>query len=133
MQLSITTDYAKDTGNPESYLRCIADASFSHIHWCHQWSTDFLYSRREIEHIKKCLRGYGLELLDLHASHGQERSWTSSREYERLAGVELVQNRIEMTAQLGGDVIVIHIPHKPGNTRRLQKPYPEEITLVHAN
>lgn len=115
MKLSITTDYATSTGDPEPYLGRIADAGFSHVHWCHQWNTDFLYSRWEIEHSEKCLKNHGLKLLDLHASHGQEKSWTSAREWERLAGVELVQNRIEMAAQLGGDVVIIHIPAQPGN------------------
>ena len=42
--LSITTDYAKDVGDPSPYLRSIAEAGFSHLHWCHQWNTDFLYA-----------------------------------------------------------------------------------------
>lgn len=36
MQLSITTDYAKDTGNPSKYLKDIVEAGFTHIQWCHQ-------------------------------------------------------------------------------------------------
>ena len=108
--LSMTSDYAADTGSPEPYLKGIADAGFSHVHWCHQWSTDFLYSAPEIEQIQKWLQEFGLELLDLHASGGQEKNWWSSREYERLAGVELVRNRIEMTAALSADVAILHVP-----------------------
>jgi sugar phosphate isomerase/epimerase len=111
--LSITTDYAKDTGDPSPYLRHIAEAGFSHIHWCHHWNTDFLYSRWEIEQIRKWLGEYGLQLLDLHGSAGNEKGWTSSQEYQRLAGVELVRNRIEMTAYLSADVVIMHVPADP--------------------
>lgn len=113
--LSVTTDYMKDKGDPSPYLRRIADAGFTHVHWCHQWCTDFLYSRSEIEQIGRWLAEYGLRLLDLHASAGSEKNWASPREYERQAGVELVQNRIEMTARLGGDVAIMHVPDEPGS------------------
>lgn len=113
--LSITTDYATvDKGDPSPYLRRIADAGFSHIHWCHHWNTDFVYSRWEVEQIRKWLVEYGLTLLDLHASVGPEKNWYSAKEHERLAGVELVKNRIAMTARLSGDAVVMHIPRTPG-------------------
>ncbi len=110
MELSVTTDYARDTGNPQPYLRRIADAGFSHIHWCHHWCTDFMYSKWEIDQIEEWLKDYGLRLLDLHATAGQEKNWGSQREYERLAGLELVRNRIAMASQLGSDVIIMHAP-----------------------
>jgi sugar phosphate isomerase/epimerase len=115
VKLSVNTDYAKGTGDPSQYLRRIADIGFSHVHWCHHWNTDFLYSKWEIEEIQKWLTNCELQLLDLHGSIGTEKNWTSPREYERLAGVELVQNRVEMTAQLGGKVIVMHVPNESMN------------------
>lgn len=111
--LSIATDYVKDSGSPEPYLKRIAEAGFSHVHWCHHWRTDFVYSDHEIEQIAKWLRDFGLELNDLHASAGVEKAWVSTVEYERLAGVELVKNRIDMTARLLSDVIVMHIRREP--------------------
>ncbi len=48
--------------------------------------------------------------MNLHASHGNKKYWVSQREYQRLAGIELVKNRIHMTDRLGGDTIIIHIP-----------------------
>ena len=81
MQLSMTTDFVRDKGNPEPYLRRIADAGFSHVHWCHQWNTDFLYSRPEIEQIRAWLAGCGLQTLDLHASAGVEKNWASLLEH----------------------------------------------------
>lgn len=112
--LSITTDYKKDTQNPTPYLKRIADAGFSHIHWCHQWYTDFIYSEHEIAHIKKTLNDFSLQLLDLHASDGIEKNWSSGLEYERLAGVELVKNRIHMANKLGSDVIIMHATEYSG-------------------
>ena len=41
--LSMSTDYAEDTGSPELQLRRIAEAGFTHVHWCHHWDDDFLY------------------------------------------------------------------------------------------
>jgi sugar phosphate isomerase/epimerase len=108
--LSITSDYFQSYGDPRPYLERIAAAGFTHIHWCHQWNTDFLYSTPEIDQIERWFADYNLRLLNLHASHGREKYWCSLREYQRRAGVELVQNRIHMTAQLGADVIIIHVP-----------------------
>ncbi|MFH1023227.1 MAG: sugar phosphate isomerase/epimerase family protein [Planctomycetota bacterium] len=120
MDISITTDFAKDTGDPSPYLRQIAEAGFTHIHWCHQWNTDFLYSESEIAQIERWLNEYKIRLLDLHASAGKEKNWASPRDYERLAGVELVKNRIDMTARLGGHAIVLHVPPEsdPSAVRR---------------
>ncbi len=106
---SINTDYIKDHDNPEPYLRQIAEAGFSHIHWVHHWKGDFLYSRSEIDQIGRWLKEYGLKLNDLHATEGREKFWLSTEEYARLAGVELVKNRLDMTAVLGGDAIVLHV------------------------
>ncbi len=113
--LSVTTDYAKDTGDPSPYLKRIAEAGFSYIHWCHHWNTDFLYSKWEIEQIKKWLDEYGLKLLDLHGSDGKEKAWASPQEYQRLSGIELVKNRIDMTAYLSADVVIMHVPSDPGS------------------
>ena len=121
--LSITTDYAADQGCPEPYLRQIAEAGFSHVHWCHQWNTDFMYSDWEILQIGQWLDEFGLALLDLHASDGKEKRWASPREYERLSGVDLVKNRIDfagrLTKEAGAAAIVMHIP---GPAERSQDP-----------
>jgi len=110
----LTSDYARGTGDPSPYLKRIAEGGFTHVHWCHQWNTDFLYSRWEIARIGEWLAEYGLKLLDLHGSVGPEKNWASPREYERLAGMELVANRVEMAARLGGEVVIMHAPGEPG-------------------
>ena len=127
--LSMTTDYANvSAGCPEPYLRRIAEAGFTHIHWCHHWNTDFLYADSEIEQTGRWLKELGLTLTDLHASAGVEKGWCSPREYERLAGIELVANRISMTERLVAQasslcsppgqmpvppVIILHLPFEP--------------------
>jgi sugar phosphate isomerase/epimerase len=114
--LSLATDYAADTGCPEPALRGMARAGFTHVHWCHHWSTDFLYSRAEIDRIARWLDEFGLTLIDLHGSAGREKSWGAERDYERLAGIDLVANRLEMTGRLGGDAVVMHLPKEPDET-----------------
>lgn len=108
MLLSITTDYKADQGDPSPFLRAIAEAGFTHVHWCHQWNTDFVYRHTEIEQIGQWLQEYGLALADVHGSEGREKFWYSPQEYARLAGVELVKNRIDFAARLGADAVVMH-------------------------
>lgn len=107
--LSITTDYVTDHGDPEPYLRQIADAGFTHIHWCHHWRSDFLYADSEIEQIAVWLDRYGLRMADVHGSEGVEKFWYSPHEYARQAGVELVKNRLDFAARLDADAIVMHV------------------------
>jgi sugar phosphate isomerase/epimerase len=111
--LSMTSDYAVSTGCPEPYLRAIAEAGFTHVHWCHHWNTDFMYADCEVEQIARWLAELGLGLTDLHASAGGEKNWGSPRPYERQAGVELIANRIRMAERLAAGVIILHLPAKP--------------------
>ena len=106
--LSINTDFKQGTGYPFTYFKNIAEAGFSHVHWCHNWNTYFLYTEMEIAEIRKQLDLHGLQLSDIHASSGVEKCWYSPVEYERIAGVELVKNRIYMSSILGGDAVVLH-------------------------
>lgn len=119
--LSIATDHSTDIhgfnsiqdwytgiGNPEISLRNIAEAGFTHVHWCHHWSGDFLYGESEMDHIDKLLKEYNLQVADVHGSEGREKFWYSPQEYARVAGVELVKNRIDFTARFGGDAVVMH-------------------------
>jgi len=110
---AMTSDYVTSQGNPEPYLRHIAEAGFRHLHWCHQWNTDFLYDQWQLRQIEQWLADFGLSLNDLHGSAGREKGWGSPVEYQRLAGLELVRNRIDMTRRLDSDVVVMHLP--PGH------------------
>ncbi len=113
MNLSITSDYTTGAGDPSPYLKHIAEAGFTHVHWCHHWHTDFIYTEPELAAIEGWLSEFGLKLLDLHGSSGAEKDWTSEVEYQRQAGVELVRNRIAMASRLGSDVVIMHIRFEP--------------------
>lgn len=115
--LSITSDYFTDAGCPEPYLRRIADAGFTHVHWCHHWADDFLYSECEIEKIIEWFDRFGLRLNDLHGTAGNEKCWYSSLEYERASGVELVKNRIDMAVRMESDVVIMHVGDEPEDTK----------------
>jgi len=106
---SICTDYAVDTGDPSIYLENIAEAGFTNIHWCHEWGSDHFYTPDEINKIQKKVKELGLTVLDSHGSMTPEKNWGSDQEDIRQAGLELVKNRINMTRQLGGDIMVMHI------------------------
>ncbi|MCE9590621.1 MAG: sugar phosphate isomerase/epimerase [Planctomycetes bacterium] len=113
--LSITTDYVHSDGSPEPYLRAIADAGITGLHWCHQWNTDFLYGDAELSQLRRWLDELGLFINDIHGSAGREKHWGSPQEHGRLAGLELIRNRVEMAARLGCDVVIMHFPTEPGD------------------
>ena len=111
MKIASNTDIAESTGNPELALRPLAEAGFTHLHWCHHWNDDFIYTKPELDHIEGLLEKYGLTLLDIHGSQGWEECWNSTVEYQRKAGVEIVANRVEMLRRLGGTgVLMMHVP-----------------------
>ena len=111
MDIAINTDFLGGTGSPENRLKAIAEAGFTHLHWCHQWNTDFFYCSPEVKQYAKWLHEFGLQLLDIHGSAGMEKCWFSTVEYVRQAGVELVINRIIMLHELGGTgSLMMHIP-----------------------
>ena len=112
MDICCATGYCGSNGDFTSRIYEIAEAGFTHCSWGHQWCTDFIYCPSEIAEIRKVLQSAGIKLLDIHGSKGGEKCWYSPTEYMRLAGVELVRNRIEMLAELGGSgVIVLHGPN----------------------
>jgi len=111
MKLSITSDYCNSNGLGRDYLRLIAEAGFTHVHWCQNFADDYLYSRSEMTAVKGWLKEYGLRILDIHASHGILKQWWSEEEYVRQAGVDLVANRIRMLREVEGEGCIILHPH----------------------
>jgi sugar phosphate isomerase/epimerase len=129
---ALSTDYNGESRNTERIRRTlsgIAGAGFSHIHWCHEWRGLYLYSAWEMRQIKEWLDELGLQAKGIHASCGEIRSqyttsgdfegerenlkdYVSPNEYNRLAGVELIKNRIDLAGELGTGEIVLHL-HLP--------------------
>ena len=111
MNIALNTDIVTSQGSPEPYLRAISEAGFTHLHWCHQWCTDFFYGKHELKQIAAWLKEYNLKLLDIHGSNGVEKNWFSVVEYERKEGVELVLNRVQMLSELEGTgALMMHAP-----------------------
>ena len=112
MDICITTDYAGAQGAPETQLRLIAEAGFTHLHWCHHFNTDFMYRPCEMGAMRKLVRELGHKVLDIHGSSGQEKRFWSLREYERQAGAELFKNRAELYCELEATgSLIMHLPY----------------------
>jgi sugar phosphate isomerase/epimerase len=139
MPSSINTDYLNDQNDWPEIIRQvenIAKAGFTHVQWIHDWQGDYLYSKSEMYFVRDLLRSLGLNCHTLHASEGGVRyipdpkgpgsfqsryrisknvrkDYTSTREFIRLAGVDLIKNRIELSSLIGASAIVLHmeLPH----------------------
>lgn len=129
MNLAIATDFNGEKNTVESIreMLChISESGFSHIHWCYEWDGDYMYSIWEMEQICEWMTQYGLKAKGLHASKGSfrpdcsvmstdyRRDYTSTVEFNRKAGTELIKNRVELANKLGAGEIVLHmyLPYK---------------------
>ncbi len=138
LQLAVATDVGGEYSQIEKIdeiLHKIAQAGFSHIHWCFEWDGDYIYSSYEMQQIKEWMEQYGLKAKALHATKGSRRNvniidghyrkdYTSDVEYNRKAGVELIKNRVDLAACIGATEIVLHL-YVPHFTLR-EKPEMEE-------
>ena len=127
---AINTNYKNDIANIEAIeeqLKNIADAGFSHVQWCHDWLGEYVYSHIEMVQIKQMLEKYNFKLKGLHAAEGgvpgltqdgnldfghrfeNRKNYTSLNEYNRLAGVELIQNRVDLAHIIEAKEIVLHM------------------------
>ncbi len=112
MDISMTTDFGGWYGPPIPQLRLIAEAGFSHLHWCHHFNSDFVYLPCEIAAMHRAAGELGLKVLDVHGSYGQEKRFWSLLEYEREAGVELIRNRAELYSGLEATgALIMHLPY----------------------
>ena len=135
---SVNSDYNNDVlswAATEKQLEEIAEAGFTHIQWIHDWEGEYLYSQSEMYHAKDILDRLGLKAHTIHASEGGIRTkkngseivfnnryrypeirkdYTSTEEFSRLAGVELLKNRIDFCRIIGAKVMVLHmqLPYK---------------------
>jgi len=117
--VAINTDYAKtnvSTHHTRKMLETIANIGFSHVHWVHQWNGTDMYSVSEMEQIKQWLQELNLTIKGIHATDGtisgefdDRKVFISPNEFNRVAGVELVMNRIDLASYLGAKEIVLHV------------------------
>lgn len=127
---AINTNYKNDISTIEAIekqLKNIAAAGFSHVHWGHDWLGEYIYSNIEMVQIKKMLDKYNFKVKGLHATEGgikylskngkldfgnrykNRKDYTSLNEYTRLAGVELIKNRVDLAYMIEAKEIVLHM------------------------
>lgn len=140
---SVNTDYNNDLHDwnaIEHQVEHIAKAGFSHTQWIHDWEGEYLYSKSEMFQARDVLSYYGLKAHTIHASEGGQRDlfdaqgrkvphvrerctrirkdYTNPNEYLRLAGVDLIKNRIDLCSHIGAKAMVLHMQLPFGMFRR---------------
>jgi sugar phosphate isomerase/epimerase len=118
--LAMTSDFhgeSRNTAEIQETLARIAGAGFSHVHWCHEWTGYYLYSTHEMLQIRSWCDALDLKVKGVHATcgmgtydEGAVKNYASPLEYNRLAGVELVRNRVDLAHTLDAGAIVLHFP-----------------------
>ena len=115
--LALTTIFNGDSNQTteiKDALERIARAGFSHIHWVNRFLSFHIYSVYEMLQIKEWCDELKLTVKGIHAPEGELKSdlksYVSLNQYNRLAGVEMIKNRIDMAHMLNTDSIVLHLP-----------------------
>lgn len=133
--VALATDYNGQHTTIAGMVACLEEmslAGFSHTHWCHDWDSSYIYAPSEIRQIANLHDKYGLRAKALHGScgggwrrvHGvyrdrptwdDRKDYTSENEYSRVAGVELIKNRVDLAQALNAGEVVLHmqLPWEP--------------------
>lgn len=130
---SCSTDFSNNLliwSEMERQVRFLAEAGFTHTQWMQNWEGDHLFSKSEMFQIRDVMRYYNICAHSIHASEGGVRTtmingqkifrnryrltelqkdYTSTNEYLRLAGVDLIKNRIDLCTYIGASVMVLHM------------------------
>lgn len=133
MEVALASDFSIYELSPESMEEQMAKlekAGITHVHWAHDWDYEYIYSQWEMIQIKEILERHHLKVKAVHASEGNTRcrvingqpvfvnrsrmrdfrkDFTSLNEYNRLAGVELLLNRVDLAYMVGAKEIVTHM------------------------
>jgi sugar phosphate isomerase/epimerase len=133
IELATATDWGILENSPESMdlqLSKLQKAGIRYIHWSYDWDFEFMYTRPEMLQIKYLLHKYGMKIKGVHATEGNTRcrivngqpvflnrrrmrdnrkDITSPHEFNRLAGIELVKNRVDLANFLGATEMVLHL------------------------
>jgi sugar phosphate isomerase/epimerase len=84
---------------------------FEFIHWCDDWNTGVFYTHRDIERFRQLLDSAGLQCLDVHGTATSTISLDSLDAKVINRYIQLLENRIEFCAAVGGDAVVVHPPN----------------------
>ena len=111
--VSIFHGESRNSAELKNSLERIAKAGFKYIHWHNEWNTLYLYSFYEMIQIQQWCRETGLTVYGIHACTPPKnvdlKDYVSINENNRLAGVELVKNRVDLAYHLNAEVIVLHL------------------------
>ena len=132
--LALTSDFSNDSRRSEDIktsLTRIREAGFSHVHWCHEWSSAYLYSVHEMLQIREWCDEYGLAVKGIHASCGESdlKNYVSFNDYNRLAGIDLIKNRVDLAYTLNARDIVLHL-YLPCQRFEQEKNYRDDFYRV---
>ena len=105
--LAINTDYDK-VADAETRVRLVAQAGFTHIHWCEDLDPSVEFDDAYIGRVEALLGKLQLTFTDMHAPLMGQASVFSTDPDSRAAGLAMLANRIEATRKLGGDSVVVH-------------------------
>ena len=116
--LAMTSDFhggSRKCSEIRDSLARIAAAGFTHVHWCHEWTRYYQYSIHEMLQIREWCDELGLGVKGVHASSGEKggdhlKEYGSPNNYNRLAGMELIRNRVDLAHILDAQAIVLHLP-----------------------
>lgn len=131
---SCESDYNSDLHSwvdIERQVSNLAAAGFTHTQWMQNWQGEYLYSPSEMFQVRDILKYYNINAHSIHASEGglrtittpdgklrfrnryrfmeMRKDYTSKNEYTRLAGVDLLKNRIDLCTHIGASVMVLHM------------------------
>ena len=125
MLVSITSDMFNYSFMPkmEEKFRLFRGFGFEYLHWCDDWANDKKYTRSEMTSYRDILNQVGMICQDVHGTATKRYSIDTSDPDDHKVYIKLLKNRIEFTAFIGGDSVVVHPPNyePPNLEQRLQR------------
>ncbi|MDE3775659.1 sugar phosphate isomerase/epimerase [Sinorhizobium meliloti] len=111
-------------------LDLVRHAGFTHINWNPDAGSSYWMADAEIEFTRRIVAEAGLKVHSVHATNGRNtvseligpvpftfesrKDIRSPHEWQRLSGVELLKNRIDLAAAFGAPNIVLHVDISDG-------------------
>lgn len=103
---------------------------YTHLHFSHKWTHPEPLSSEELALWQDALAQSGIKVLDSHGCHPKNMNFWSNDAATRRAAVERMEHRLEVTAALGGDAVVYHVPCHVEPTDQVLRWFIEGLTRV---
>jgi sugar phosphate isomerase/epimerase len=122
VRFSVTTDMFNYSFKPglEEKLGLFREHNFEYIHWCDDWDNDIRYSVEEISRFKRLLKDVGILCQDVHGTSTSKYRIDTLDAEDRRVYRALLENRVRLCAELGGDCVVVHPPRTEGGELELK-------------